>query len=165
MELSSKPAEYQLVAGLAAEINRRDFAVSVAKEARTRGVEMIDYLYPVIKLPDGNNPEPALLLGLIRQESAFDVGAVSAAGAKGLMQLMPGTAKDVAKKIGVKYAEKRLTTDAQLQRDPGPRLCRRSAEPLRRLLHPDRRGLQCRAEPGARLDLHLWRPAPAPTST
>ncbi len=44
MELSSKPAEYQLVAGLAAEIKRRDFAVSVAKEARTRGVEMIDYL-------------------------------------------------------------------------------------------------------------------------
>jgi soluble lytic murein transglycosylase len=111
MELSSKPAEYQLVAGLAAEIKRRDFAVSVAKEARTRGVEMIDYLYPVIKLPDGKDPEPALLLGLIRQESAFDVGAVSSAGARGLMQLMPATAKSVAKKIGVKYAEKKLTTD------------------------------------------------------
>jgi soluble lytic murein transglycosylase len=112
MELSSKPAEYQLVAGLAAEIKRRDFAVSLAKEARTRGVEMIDYLYPVIKLPDGKNPEPALLLGLIRQESAFDIGAVSSAGAKGLMQLMPATAKSVAKKIGVKYAEKKLTTDS-----------------------------------------------------
>lgn len=112
MELSSKPAEYQLVAGLAAEIKRRDFAVSVAKEARTRGVEMIDYLYPVIKLPDGKKPEPALLLGLIRQESAFDVGAVSSAGARGLMQLMPATAKSVAKKIGVKYAEKKLTTDS-----------------------------------------------------
>lgn len=111
MELSSKPAEYQLVAGLAADIDRRDFAVSVAKEARTRGVEMIDYLYPVIKLPEGRNPEPALILGLIRQESAFDVGAVSGAGARGLMQLLPSTAKGVAKKIGVKYAEKRLTTD------------------------------------------------------
>lgn len=112
MELSSKPAEYQLVAGLAAEIDRRDFAVAVAKEARTRGVEMIDYLYPVIKLPEGKNPEPALLLGLIRQESAFDVGAVSSAGARGLMQLLPSTAKGVAKKVGVKYAEKRLTTDS-----------------------------------------------------
>ncbi len=109
MELSSKPAEYQLVAGLADEINRRDFAVAVAKEARTRGVEMIDYLYPVIKLPEGQNPEPALILGLIRQESAFDAGAISSAGARGLMQLLPSTAKGVAKKIGVKFAEKRLS--------------------------------------------------------
>ncbi len=108
MELSAKPAEYQLVAGLADEINRRDFAVAVAKEARTRGVEMIDYLYPVIKLPAGDNPEPALILGLIRQESAFDAGAISSAGARGLMQLLPSTAKGVAKKIGVKFAEKRL---------------------------------------------------------
>lgn len=109
MELSTRPAEYQLVAGLASEINRRDFAVAVAKEARTRGVEMIDYLYPVIKLPDGDNPEPALILGLIRQESAFDPAAVSSAGARGLMQLLPSTAKEVAKKIGVKFAEKRLS--------------------------------------------------------
>lgn len=111
MELSSKPAEYQLVAGLANDIGRRDFAVAVAKEARTRGVEMIDYLYPVIKLPTGKNPEPALILGLIRQESAFDVGAVSGAGARGLMQLLPSTAKGVAKKAGIKYAPKKLTTD------------------------------------------------------
>lgn len=111
MELSSKPAEFQLVAGLANDINRRDFAVAVAKEARTRGVEMIDYLYPVIKLPEGKNPEPALILGLIRQESAFDAGAVSSAGARGLMQLLPSTAKGVAKKAGVKFAEKKLTSD------------------------------------------------------
>lgn len=111
MELNSRPADYQLIAALATEINRKDFAVAVAKEARSRGVEMIDHLYPVIKLPGGTNPEPALVLGIIRQESAFDVGAVSSAGARGLMQLMPGTAKGVAKQAGVKFAEKRLTTD------------------------------------------------------
>jgi soluble lytic murein transglycosylase len=111
MELSTKPAEYQLVAGLALDINRRDFAVAVAKEARTRGVEMIDFLYPVIKLPAGDNPEPALILGLIRQESAFDAGAVSSAGARGLMQLLPSTAKGVAKKAGIKFTEKKLTSD------------------------------------------------------
>jgi soluble lytic murein transglycosylase len=112
MELNSRPAEYQLVAALAMEINRKDFAVAVAKEARTRGTEMIDFLYPVIKLPGGTNPEPALVLGVIRQESAFDVGAVSSAGARGLMQLLPGTAKGVAKQAGIKFAQKRLTSDS-----------------------------------------------------
>ncbi|WP_162917503.1 lytic transglycosylase domain-containing protein [Dongia deserti] len=112
MELSSRPAEYQLIAALAMEINRKDFAVVVAKEARTRGTEMIDFLYPVITLPSGHNPEPALVLGIIRQESAFDVGAVSSAGARGLMQLLPGTAKGVAKQAGVKFAETRLTSDS-----------------------------------------------------
>ena len=53
------------------------------KEARTRGTEMIDFLYPVIKLPGGKEPEAALVLGVIRQESAFDVGAVSGAGRPG----------------------------------------------------------------------------------
>jgi soluble lytic murein transglycosylase len=112
MELSSRPAEYQLIAALAIESNRKDFAVAVAKEARTRGTEMIDYLYPVVKLPGGKDPEPALVLGIIRQESAFDVGAVSSAGAQGLMQLLPGTAKGIAKQAGVKYAPNRLSTDA-----------------------------------------------------
>jgi soluble lytic murein transglycosylase len=53
-----------------------------------------------------------LVLGIIRQESAFDVAAVSSAGARGLMQLLPGTAKGVAKQAGVKFAQTRLTTDS-----------------------------------------------------
>jgi soluble lytic murein transglycosylase-like protein len=39
-----------------------------------------------------NGVEPALLQGLIQQESGFDAGAQSSAGAAGLTQLMPGTA-------------------------------------------------------------------------
>ena len=41
-----------------------------------------------------------LLLGLSRQESLFRVNAQSSAGARGLMQLMPSTAREVAKRMG-----------------------------------------------------------------
>jgi soluble lytic murein transglycosylase len=51
---------------------------------------------------------PHLVLGMVRQESAFDVGATSHAGARGLMQLMPATAREVAKKIGLPFAPERL---------------------------------------------------------
>ena len=59
----------------------------------------------------GPAPEPALVLGLIRQETEFDTAAVSAAGAKGLMQLMPASAKRAAAQAHVVYRANALMSD------------------------------------------------------
>jgi soluble lytic murein transglycosylase len=59
--------------------------------------------------------DPYLLAGLIRQESAFRVKVVSRAGAQGLMQLMPPTAQDVARRLGVEWDRSLLhVADANL---------------------------------------------------
>jgi soluble lytic murein transglycosylase len=50
-------------------------------------------------------------LALVRQESEYDSAAVSHAGARGLMQLMPATARVVAKQVGLSYSKHKLTTD------------------------------------------------------
>jgi soluble lytic murein transglycosylase len=66
-------------------------------------------------LPDwkqiGKPVEKALVFGLSRQESEFDPQAGSKVGAQGLMQLMPGTAKLIARQYGVSYAQSKLKGD------------------------------------------------------
>lgn len=102
MNSAGKAIELHMIAALAREIRRDDLAILVAKEARQRGVEMTDYLFPMMKIPAGGEPEPALILGVIRQESAFDAKATSPAGALGLMQMLPSTARPIAKELKIK---------------------------------------------------------------
>ena len=103
--------DYRILAEFAASMNRQDLAIRVAKAARRRGLEIGDLMYPKPLLPSRSGVEPALVLAVIRQESEFYPKARSSAGALGLMQLMPATARHTARGTGLPYDRKRLTDD------------------------------------------------------
>ena len=106
-----------LAAELATNIERYDFAIQLSKIASYQKRFHNKFNYPIISTPKTINgrkiPESAFILSIIRQESEFDLSANSHAGAKGLMQLMPYTAKLVSKQAKLPYSKSRLTTDPE----------------------------------------------------
>ena len=106
-----------LAAELATKIERFDFAIQIAKIASYEKRFHNKFNYPIISTPNFINgrkiPESAFILSIIRQESEFDLTANSHAGARGLMQLMPYTAKLVSKQAKLPYSKSRLTTDPE----------------------------------------------------
>ena len=106
-----------LAAELSTNISRYDFAIQISKLASYQKRFQNDFNYPIISTPKFVNkrkiPETAFILSLIRQESEFDMSANSHAGAQGLMQLMPYTAKLVSKQAKLPYSKSRLTKDPE----------------------------------------------------
>lgn len=96
--------EAVLASELATKINRPDLSVMVGRNARMAGLD--DYLrtaFPQVQVPQEALPSWTMIHAISRQESQFDRQIVSRAGARGLMQLMPGTARETAPSAGVSY--------------------------------------------------------------
>ena len=104
-------AERALASRLGIEVERLEAAVRTAKNAGRFKELLVESGYPIIMVPAEIGPEPSLILSLIRQESEFNHEAISWAGARGLMQLMPRTAYRTARNIKVRYNRQALTRD------------------------------------------------------
>ena len=106
---AESPGELFLVTRLADAAGRPDLSIAVAKRSHRQGTMLASSSYP--QLVPGGATEPALVLAVARQESEFNQRAISPAGARGLLQLMPATARVVADDQGLAYDRARLTDD------------------------------------------------------
>jgi soluble lytic murein transglycosylase len=104
--------DHALATELSKAIGRPDLGVMVGRSALQNGLS--DYTsagYPSIPVPASQQEYWTIIHAIARQESQFDRGAVSHAGARGLMQLMPGTAREQSGKLGLNYNMASLTAD------------------------------------------------------
>ena len=111
----ASPGEIAIIAADAERQGKYNLSLQVGKIAFGRGLEVDTLSWPVGAIPNSariGETGRALAYAIARQESAFDKAAVSRANARGLLQLLPGTAKAVAKRNGMKYSHKKLTSDA-----------------------------------------------------
>lgn len=112
VDRAETPAQQRLLVDLGRSLDRPDLGVITGKAARVEGeLALVDAAYPTLALPPELAPSWTMVHAISRQETQFDRAAVSAANARGLMQLLPATASEQAAKLGLPYATSRLTDD------------------------------------------------------
>jgi soluble lytic murein transglycosylase len=105
-------SEITMLAEIALDLNEPFVALGIAKEAAQRGFILPKSYFPVTDLASmsGTVP-PEAAMAIARRESEFNANAASPVGARGLMQVMPATARQVAEGLGIEYSEDKLSND------------------------------------------------------
>ncbi len=102
------------LAQMAIDLRQPHVAVMIAKRAARRGMVLPAAYYPLHPVADLDLPmAKEMTLAIARRESEFNPKVISPAGARGLMQVMPDTARRVARKLGIarNYRTSRLTAE------------------------------------------------------
>ena len=100
--------EEALLVDLAQRYDSQVIAMKVARMSMQRGFYLPERAYPMRAVPDVPAPEKAFVLAITRQESGFDPTVRSRANARGMMQLIPSTARAVARRLGSSYSDSKL---------------------------------------------------------
>jgi soluble lytic murein transglycosylase len=108
-DTAETPTDLAIAMDLIKAMGEQELSMLAYRRGAQRGVILHERGYPLRTPPSvAGGAEPAFVLAITRQESQFDPRVRSSADARGMMQLLPGTARDTARKIGVEYDESQL---------------------------------------------------------
>ncbi|MDC0738003.1 lytic transglycosylase domain-containing protein [Cognatishimia sp. SS12] len=107
------PSNMAAMGAMAIDMNEPHLAVMLGKRFAQYGQTVTAPYYALHSLATRRDlpVPPEMVLSIARRESEFDPKVVSGANAQGLMQILPGTAKEVAEEIGTPYSKPRLLSD------------------------------------------------------